>query len=67
MIKKPHECYIETLYHFKCGNCGLYWTLSDIQHRVNIENDVLCCPTCFELSFAKKCEVESDTGGKVQD
>ena len=38
---------IEVLYHFKCGSCAMWWTVSDIFCDLATMTEV-SCPGCAE-------------------
>jgi DNA-directed RNA polymerase subunit RPC12/RpoP len=44
-----HEYSVEKLYHFKCGFCGLWWSIGDWKPR-----DLITCPHCTHKAFLKE-------------
>ena len=38
-----HQYSVETLYHFNCWKCGMWWSIGDFNIK---EKSWLCCPYC---------------------
>lgn len=54
--KAEHQFSTETLYHFRCGQCLQWWTMT-----YYIEGEV-ACPHCFTAALAKPITSADDLG-----
>ena len=51
-----HRFSKETLYHFNCGKCNKWWTISD--HHLLAKDNKLTCPHCGYKETIKEIKDE---------
>jgi DNA-directed RNA polymerase subunit RPC12/RpoP len=54
-----HKFSKEILYHFNCGKCNKWWTISD--HHFLSKEGLILCPHCGHKEEVK--EVKNETNG----
>lgn len=53
-----HEYSIEKLYHFRCHNCNLWWSIADF--HILEKKETITCPHCGTTSEYKDIDNETE-------
>lgn len=51
---------LEFLYHFRCSNCGNWWSIADWKNKIS----AISCPHCSNTEKATKAEWTPETHGE---
>jgi DNA-directed RNA polymerase subunit RPC12/RpoP len=58
-----HRFSKEILYHFNCGKCNKWWSISDYHLLSNNKPDMIVCPHCEHKE--KLIEIKENEKGRL--